>query len=48
MEVKTGYQKTEIGNIPEDWEVEVLGNIGQTIIGLTYSPKDVSNYAGYI
>ena len=25
MEVKTGYKKTEIGVIPEDWEVKKLG-----------------------
>lgn len=29
-------------NIPKDWELKKLGDIGETIIGLTYSPNDVS------
>ncbi len=28
MEVKKGYKKTEVGVIPEDWEVKALGDIG--------------------
>lgn len=40
----TGYKKTELGEIPEDWEVVELGNIGTTIIGLTYSPSDVKEF----
>jgi len=28
MEVKKGYKQTEIGIIPEDWEITSLGNIG--------------------
>lgn len=42
--IPAGYKQTEIGVIPEDWEFARLGDIGQTIIGLTYSPKDVSNH----
>ena len=30
-----------IGKIPENWNVGRLKNIGETTIGLTYSPKDV-------
>lgn len=37
-----GYKQTDIGVIPEDWKIEKLGNIGNTIIGLTYTPLDVS------
>jgi type I restriction enzyme S subunit len=37
----TGYKQTELGEIPEDWEVVELGAIGQNLIGLTYSPNDV-------
>lgn len=39
-----GYKPSELGEIPEDWEVVKLGEIGQTVIGLTYSPKDVSEF----
>jgi type I restriction enzyme S subunit len=30
--------------IPEDWEIKKLCDIGDSIIGLTYSPRNVSNY----
>ena len=39
-----GYKQTDIGLIPEDWEVKSMGLIGDTIIGLTYSPNNVSKY----
>ena len=39
-----GYNQTDIGLIPEDWEVKSMGLIGDTIIGLTYSPNNVSKY----
>lgn len=42
--VPIGYKQTEIGVIPEDWDVKRLGGCGQTIIGLTYSPNDVSEF----
>lgn len=32
-----------IGEIPEHWVVKKLKYIGETIIGITYSPDDVSN-----
>lgn len=35
---------TEIGEIPEDWEIKSLGEITETFTGLTYSPKDVYEY----
>jgi len=38
-----GYKRTEVGVIPEDWEIKHLGEIGRGIIGLTYSPRDVSH-----
>lgn len=38
-----GYKTSELGQIPEDWKVVCLGDIGQSLIGLTYSPKDVSD-----
>lgn len=33
-------------DIPDNWEWERLGNIGETNIGLTYSPSDKSNDDG--
>lgn len=38
-----GYQMTEVGVIPEDWEVKTLGELGECIIGLTYSPSNVQS-----
>lgn len=42
--VETNFKQTEIGLIPEDWDVVSLGEIGYTIIGLTYKPSDVQQY----
>ncbi|GGZ75996.1 hypothetical protein GCM10007161_03770 [Ignatzschineria indica] len=42
--VPAGYQQTEVGIIPEDWEVVKLGDLGSSIIGLTYSPQDVKDF----
>lgn len=39
-----GFKQTELGQIPEDWEVVNLGDIGNCVIGLTYSPNDVSKF----
>lgn len=44
----TGYKQTELGEIPEDWEVVELGNIGKNITGLTYSPNDVVEYGSLV
>jgi type I restriction enzyme, S subunit len=44
MEVKPGYKQTEVGVIPEEWEVKSLGEIGEALIGLTYKPSDVRDY----
>ena len=41
----TKYKQTEVGLIPEDWNCVKMGDVGTTIIGLTYSPKDVADYA---
>jgi type I restriction enzyme S subunit len=45
---RPGYKQTELGEIPEDWEVKALGNIGDTIIGLTYSPNDVASFGSLV
>ena len=39
--VPSGYRQTEVGVIPEDWEVTTLGEIGDCLIGLTYTPSNV-------
>ena len=39
--VRLGYKQTEVGVIPADWDVKSLGEIGESLIGLTYSPSDV-------
>lgn len=39
-EIKEGYKKTEIGVIPEEWEVKRLGEIADIIMG--QSPKSSS------
>jgi type I restriction enzyme, S subunit len=44
MEVKPGYKQTEVGVIPEDWDVKPLGDIGESLIGLTYRPADVRSH----
>jgi type I restriction enzyme, S subunit len=36
-----GYKQTELGMIPEDWNVIPMGEIGESLIGLTYQPSDV-------
>lgn len=37
----TNYKQTELGPIPEDWEVKNLGEIAETFTGLTYSLENV-------
>lgn len=38
------YKHTDVGNIPEDWDCVSMGEIGQSLIGLTYSPSNVKDY----
>ncbi|UKM65475.1 restriction endonuclease subunit S [Flavobacteriaceae bacterium GSB9] len=42
VEVKEGFKMTKIGFIPNDWEVFNLGDLGELLNGLTYSPKDIN------
>lgn len=44
MEVKPGYKNTELGMIPEDWEVEPLGSIAMIATGNTPPTRDPTNY----
>lgn len=41
---KKGFKQTQVGLIPEDWELKEFNDIGDAIIGLTYSPSDVNTY----
>lgn len=43
MATQTGYKTSELGIIPQDWDVVELGSVGEPIIGLTYSPRDINN-----
>ena len=45
MELKKGYKQTEVGVIPEDWEVNSLGEVCQVIGGGTPSTS-VPEYWG--
>ena len=42
-ELPDGYKYTELGVIPEDWDVKTLGEIGEAIIGLTYKPENIKS-----
>lgn len=42
--IPAGYKQTEVGVIPGDWEVTALGEIGDCLIGLTYSPNNVRDH----
>ena len=42
----TKFKETELGKIPVEWEVVKLGDIGTNYIGLTYSPKNVTDGTG--
>lgn len=39
--MKSLYKHTNVGMIPSDWEVKKLGDIGECLIGLTYSPANI-------
>jgi type I restriction enzyme S subunit len=40
MNIKQGYKQTEIGIIPEEWEVKNFGDIIQYIKGFPFKSKD--------
>jgi len=49
MEVKSGYKKTDVGVIPEDWLVSTLGSFceicaGRDLVKEDYSPIEDSKY----
>ena len=46
MEVKVGYKQTEVGVIPEEWEVKLLGEFATIATGNTPPTADAANYGG--
>lgn len=42
--IETKFKHTEIGLIPEEWKVGLLGDYTENYTGLTYSPSDVCEY----
>lgn len=48
MELKPGYKMTEVGVIPEDWEVKQIGEIATCFSGGTPSTSNSSYYGGDI
>lgn len=42
--IETKFKQTEIGLIPEDWEIIPLRDVAENYTGLTYSPNDVHPY----
>lgn len=40
MELREGYKNTEIGNIPEDWEIQTFGDIVDYTKGFAFKSKD--------
>jgi type I restriction enzyme S subunit len=44
FQVKSGYKKTDLGVIPEDWDVVPMGQVSECLIGLTYSPLNVQDF----
>jgi type I restriction enzyme S subunit len=45
-QIKVGYKLTEVGVIPEDWEVKKLGNLGRVIRGASPRPQGDRRYYG--
>lgn len=46
--IKEGYKETEIGVIPEDWEIDFLDNLAQRLTGHTPNKKIESYWGGEI
>ena len=44
MEVKPGYKKTEVGVIPEEWDVKRLGDLGTVVRGGSPRPAGDPRY----
>lgn len=40
MELKRGYKQTEVGVIPEDWEIRSIGQVFRLVNGCAFKPED--------
>jgi len=43
MEIKAGYKQTDVGIIPQDWEVKVVGDLFSVSGGFSSSRSQLSN-----
>lgn len=43
FETSAPDKRTDLGVIPGDWDIQRLGDIGESLIGLTYAPEEVSS-----
>ena len=41
QQIPTGFRHTEVGLLPQEWSVRTLGELGQSLIGLTYDPQNI-------
>ena len=41
QQIPTGFRNIELGLLPQEWSVRTLGELGQSLIGLTYDPQDI-------
>jgi len=44
MEVRPGYKQTEVGVIPEDWEVVPIGDCASIAVGRDLNPESFSDF----
>lgn len=44
MKLIPGYKRSDVGVIPDEWDAKPLGDIGGSLIGLTYRPSEVRKY----
>ena len=47
MEIKKGYKMTDVGVIPEDWEVKSIGEVLSICNGMDYKHLNIGNYPVY-
>lgn len=47
LDVPQGYKRTEVGVIPEDWEVKKIGDLCSLKSGLGITSQDISNSGKY-
>lgn len=46
--IETRFKKMDIGEIPKDWEIDIIGNLCKTASGGTPSRSNLSFYNGDI